>query len=346
MTELKPDLAAAPVPAHPAITVVAPMRNESAYVEDLVADLAAQDVQEEFEVIIADGGSTDGSPNLLKAAAERAGLRLTLLDNPRGFASPGLNLCIREAKGDIIVRFDCHTRYPPDYVRRCVEGVRETGAWNVGGIFTAIGTTPIERAVACALDSPFGGHNWTRKAAAGRRIEVDTNYLGAFPREALERVGLYDEELVVTEVEDLNLSLQRAGGKVLLDPDIRSYYRPRGSFGDLFHQYFRYGYWKVAAMVKHRAVLSARSVVPCVFVLSLVGLGIACVFGVTARWLLFAELAIYALGALVFGVLAIRRRKETLRLLPLVMAAFATFHVSHGLGMLGGVGRQLLRKNP
>src|SRR5262249_58140651 len=123
MTELKPDLAATAAPAHPAVSVVAPMRDEGPYIEDLVADLVAEDIDEECEVIVADGGSTDGSPELLRAAAERAGLRLTLLDNPRAYASPGLNLCIRAARGDIIVRLDCHTRYPADYVRRCVEGV-------------------------------------------------------------------------------------------------------------------------------------------------------------------------------------------------------------------------------
>lgn len=324
------------------MSVIAPMRNEGPYVEDLVADLTAQDIEEEFEVIIADGRSTDGSGEVLTNAAERMGLRLKLLDNPCGYASPGLNLCIREAQGDVIVRLDCHTRYPADYVRRCVEAVRETGAWNIAGIFTAIGTTPMERAGACALDSPFGGHNWTRKRAAGCRIEVDTNYLGAFPREALVRVGLYDEDLVVGEVEALNLALRKAGGKILLDPDIHSFYHPRGSFRSLFRQYYRYGYWKVAAMAKHGAVLSARSVVPCIFVLSLIGIGIAAIFSTTARWLLLAEVAVYVLGALVFGAVAIRRRRESLRLLPRVVGVFATFHVAHGLGMLHGGVRRLL----
>ena len=132
------------------VSLVAPMLNEARHVEPLVADLAAQDLEGELEVIVADGGSTDGSRELLSAAAACAGLPLRVVGNPARWASAGLNACIREASGDLIVRIDCHTRYPRDYVRRCVAAVEETGAWNVGGIFRAVGRTPMERAVACA----------------------------------------------------------------------------------------------------------------------------------------------------------------------------------------------------
>ncbi len=336
MTQTQPESTPISSPPRVAVSLVAPMRNESSYVEDLVRDLAAQDIEEPFEVIVADGGSTDGSPGLLRSAAEKAGLDLILVDNPEGHASPGLNRCIRAASGDVIVRLDCHTRYPADYVRRCVEAVRETGAANVAGVFTAIGRTPTERAIACALDSPFGGHNWTRNLDAGGRVEVDTNYLGAFPKEALDGVGMYDEDLVVGEVEDLNLSLRKAGGIVLLDPRIHSYYYPRGSFGSLFHQYYRYGYWKVAVIAKHRQVISGRAVVPCVFVLSLAGLGLAGLASRNARRLLGAEVAFYSLGAVAFGVAAVRKRRESPALLPRVTASFPIFHIAHGTGMVHG----------
>jgi hypothetical protein len=95
-------------------------------------------------------------------------------------------------------------------------------------------------------------------------------------------------------------------------------------------------------MAKHRGIMSGRSIVPCVFVISLAGLGVAAVFDTTARWLLAAELGVYLVAALVFGVLAVRRRQETFRLGPRVLAVFATFHVAHGLGMLHGGTRRLL----
>jgi succinoglycan biosynthesis protein ExoA len=344
MTEVMSESRVPPAPPRPAVSVIAPMLNEASYIDHLVSDLAEQDIEEPFETIIADGGSTDGSVELLRAAAEQAGLDLLILDNPDRYQSHGLNRCIRAASGDVIVRLDCHTRYPADYVRRCVDSVRETGAANVAGVFTAIGRTPTERAVACALESPFGGHNWTRNATAGERVEVDTNYLGAFRKDALERVGMYDEDLIIGEVEDLNLTLRDAGETILLDPEIRSYYYPRGSYLALFRQYYRYGYWKVAVMDKHRRIISGRSVVPCVFVLSLVGLGLASVESRWARRLLAAEAVAYSAGAVGFGFAA-ARKCESMPLLPRVMAAFATFHVAHGSGMVHGAVDKLLSRH-
>ncbi len=330
----------------PRVSVIIPVKNEADYVDGLVADLAAQDLVEPFEVVVADGRSTDQTVELLEAAAGREGLRLTVVDNPQGFQSPGLNLCISHSVGDILVRLDAHTKYPADYVRHCVEAVRETGAWNASGVFTPIGRTPMERAVACALDSPFGGHNWTRKLAENVRVEVDTNYLGAFPRQALERVGGYDEDLFVGEVEDVNLSLRKAGGRVILDPAIRSYYYPRGSFGALFLQYFRYGYWKLAVMRKHRALISGRSVVPAAFVLLLLGLAVAATVSSVARIALAAIVGLYGLSALAFGIEAVRRRGESFRLLPRVVGVFPTFHLSHGLGMIVSAFGYIIGRKP
>ena len=176
------------------ISVVAPIRNEGSNVEHFVSDLAAQDFPGDVEVLVADGNSDDGSAERLRDAAWAAGLNLRVLDNPAGWVSHGLNACIREARGDLIVRLDCHSRYSGDYLRRCAELSERTGAWNVGGRLVPTGTTPMERAVACAMDSPFGGIGWTR-AAGGGPVETDTVTFGAFRPEAFEHAGLFDETL-------------------------------------------------------------------------------------------------------------------------------------------------------
>src|SRR5207244_9432421 len=138
--------------------------------EGLAADLAAQDWGGELELIFADGLSTDGTPALLRAAAEQLGLDVTILENPAQWASPGLNRCLERATGDLIVRLDCHSRYPADYISRCAAVSEETRAWCVGGVFEPLGHTPTQRAVACALDSPFGGHNWWRYRGLHGRV--------------------------------------------------------------------------------------------------------------------------------------------------------------------------------
>jgi succinoglycan biosynthesis protein ExoA len=318
------------------------MRNEVAHVERLVADIAAQDLDRFVELLVADGGSTDGSLRRLTEAARQARVELRVIFNPARWVPQGLNACIRQATGDLIVRLDCHSRYPPDYLRRCVLLAEETGAHNVGGIVVPEGRTRMERAVACAMDSAFGGIGWTRHGKSPGVAETDTVTYGAFRPDAFRLAGLFDESLIRNQDDEFNLRLREAGGTILLDPSIRVYYTPRGSLLALFRQYYQYGLWKPHVMRKHRKVLSARSLAPLAFVASLVALVAAGMVFEPARWLLAAELAAYAGAAVAFGLESVRRRRESWRLLPRVLVSFLTFHVAYGLGMLRGSIRVLL----
>jgi succinoglycan biosynthesis protein ExoA len=328
------------------VSVIAPMFNEAEHIEDVVADVAAQDFEGQLELIVADGASTDGSVELLRAAAERHGLPLQLIDNPDRWVSPGLNACIRAATGDLVVRIDCHSRYPSDYVRRCVEVAEETGADNVGGVLVANGSTPTQRAAASAMSSAFGGIGWTRHDD-DERVEVDTVPFGAFRPDAFRRAGLFDESLVRNQDDEFNLRLRLAGGRIVRDPSITLTYTPRGSFRALARQYFEYGRWKVPVMLKHRRVVSMRSLAPAMLVLSFLTLTALSIVTHHALAFLLAELATYAAGAVFFAVRAIRSGGESWRLLPRVAAVFPTIHLAYGLGMAAGwlraaVGRAVL----
>jgi succinoglycan biosynthesis protein ExoA len=318
------------------VSIVAPMLNEAGHLDAFVADVAGQDFRGEIELLVADGGSEDGSPERLQELSEQARVDLTLLPNPSRWVSSGLNACIKRAQGDLIVRLDCHSRYPADYVRRCAEAAEETGAWNVGGIVVPEGETRMERAVACAMDSPFGGIGWTRHAEVGTRVEVDTVTYGAFRPEAFRLAGTFDESLVRNQDDELNLRLRLAGGRIVLDPSIRVRYRPRGSLTKVFRQYYEYGRWKVPVMLKHRRALSGRSLVPIAFVSSLATLAVLSSGTGLARRLLAGEVALYGACAFGFAAASIRRRGEAWMLLPATATTFFAFHGGYGLGMLRG----------
>jgi glycosyltransferase involved in cell wall biosynthesis len=317
------------------VSVVAPMFNEADHVEELVADVAAQDYEGELEFLVADGGSTDGSVDLLRAAAGKHGLEVQVLDNPARWVSHGLNAAIRAASGDLVIRVDCHSRYPSDYVRRCVEVAVETGADNVGGVLVARGRTPTQRAAASAMSSPFGGIGWSRHAD-DERAEVDTVPFGAFRPDAFRRAGLFDESLVRNQDDEFNLRLRRAGGRIVRDPSIRLEYTPRGSFRALWRQYYQYGRWKVPVMLKHRRVVSMRSLAPAALVVSFVLLTVLSIVTHHALAFLLAELGAYLAGAVIFGIRAVRSRGESWRLVPRVVAVFPTIHLAYGLGMAAG----------
>jgi succinoglycan biosynthesis protein ExoA len=349
------------------ISVIAPMLNEAAHVDQFVADIAAQDFSGEIEMIVADGGSSDGSLARLQAAGERARLDLTVLENSASWVSHALNACIERASGDLLVRLDCHSRYPTDYLRRCARAAEEeTNALVVGGVIVAEGQTVAERAVACAMDSPFGGIGfyrifrddggllqrvagmfgmpWAREPEKAKRVDSDTLTFGAFRPEAFERAGLFDESLRRNQDDEFNLRVRRAGGRVVLDPAIRVHYRPRGSLRGVFRQYYEYGLWKVPVMLKHQQLPSPRSLAPLIFVSSLAGLAPAAAFSSGGRRLLATQVGAYAVMAVLFAGVSIRGRRESWTLLPRVAAVFPVFHVGYGLGMLRGWARAAARR--
>lgn len=317
------------------ISVIVPMRNEVHRVQGLVDDLAAQDFEGEVEIFVADGESTDGSVELLIAAAERAGVDVTVFSNPERTVAPGLNACVARATGDLIVRLDCKSRYPSDYFRRCAVAAEETGAHNVGGVVLPAGGTATERAVSCAMATVFGGIR-TGVTGGTERSETDTVYCGAFRPEAFRLAGGY-EDYGPDHDEEFNLRLRQAGGRIVLDPSIRAYYTNRRSFRDVFQQYHAYGLWKVPVMLRHRRVLSARSLVPPAFVGSLVVLGSAAVPWTAARRVLAAELVAYSGCAIGFAALAARSHGEPLRLIPRIAAVYPTFHLAYGTGLWRGL---------
>ncbi len=317
------------------VSVVVPMRNERRHIAAFVASLAAQDFTGTVEVLVADGDSTDGSVALLEERARATGVDLRVLPNPARSTSRGLNQCIAHATGDLIVRMDCHSTYPPDYLRRCAEAASETGAWNVGGVVEPRGRTAMERAVAAAMDCAFGGIGWTRHSGTAERVEVDTVTFGAFRPDAFRQAGTFDEDLVRNQDDELNLRLRLAGGRIVLDPGIRVSYVPRGSLRGVFSQYHGYGFWKVPVMLKHRRILSARSLAPLALVVSAGTLTALAPLSSRARGLLGAEVTVYATTALGFAVTATLRRGE-LDLLPRTLAVFPAFHLGYGLGMLQG----------
>ena len=131
-------------------------------------------------------------------------------------------------------------------------------------------------------------------------MTTDTVTFGAFRPEAFERAGMFDETLVRNQDDEFNLRLRRAGGQIMLDPDITVMYRPRGSIVRVWRQYYEYGLWKVPVMLKHRRVLTMRSVAPLAFVLATILLFAATMRFPLARRLLVLQWSVY--GAAGVGV--------------------------------------------
>ena len=253
------------------VSVIAPCRNEVAYIDAFCDSVLSQKLPEgwRLEVLVADGGSDDGTRRRL-AQRVAADTRLVAVDNPGCIVSTGLNVCLEQARGDVIVRMDIHTYFAPDYVAECIDALQRTQADNVGGAWVAEGVGPTGRAIAAAFQSRWvvGGARSRDMAYEG---EVDTVYLGCWPRQTLARIGGFDETLVRNQDDEHNLRLRLAGGRIWQSARIRSWYRPRDRLAYLFRQQYQYGYWRPFVMRKHGRPGSVRQLVPAAFVAALCG---------------------------------------------------------------------------
>ncbi len=329
----------------PFVSVLMPIRNEADFIARSLSAALAQDyAPERFEVLVIDGQSSDDTRAIvMQTIASRPEISARLIDNPARIVAAALNAGLREASGAIIVRVDGHTVIAPDYVRQCVAALARTGADNVGGPMTAVGSNPLGAAIALATSSPFGVGG-ARFHYSNTEEWVDTVYMGAWPREVFARIGSFDEAFVRNQDDEFNYRLLGAGGKILLSPAIRSEYANRGTLGALWRQYFGYGFYKVLVMRKHPRQMRPRQFAPPLLAGSLL---LGALLSPFSRWIraLFVGLAaLYALANLAASWrIASRHGRLHLRRLPVV---FAVLHLSYGFGFLIGVARFALTPGP
>ena len=327
---------------NPLVSIVLPCRNEQGYIQACLQSALNQEPPERgFEILVADGMSTDGTREYLDQMAKKHS-QIHVLDNPGRIVSTGLNAAIRAARGEIIVRMDAHTIYAPDYVRQCLAVMSETGADNVGGPMQTTAKKFMERAIRAAFHSTFavGG---ARSHQVGYEGYVDTVIYGCWKKEVFERIGYFDEELVRNQDDEHNLRLARAGGRIYQSTRIRSWYHVRGSMRTLFRQYMQYGYWKVLVVRKHRMPASWRHLVPGAFVASLCLLAVLSLFWPPALWGAVGLAVLYA-AAMLMATIVIAARAEW-ALLPVLPVVVACFHIGYGYGFLRGILDFVVLKN-
>jgi len=319
----------------PQVSVIIPCRNERAFIAPCLDSILACDYPtDRLEILVADGMSNDGTREILqKYAASHPQVRL--IDNPPKIVPTGLNQAIRQSRGEIIVRMDAHTEYAPDYIRQCVAVLSETGADNVGGAARTKAVGDLQQAISLAYHSRFaaGGALFHQVEYEG---EVDTVTYGCWRKAKLVELGMFDEELVRNQDDELNLRITRSGGRIWQSARIRSWYQPRASLGALWRQYSQYGYWKVRVIQKHKIPASWRHLVPGAWLASLVLLLVLAPFLWWARWLLVAHLSSYLLANLAASWLTCRAAGQY-RFLPLLPPVFACYHLGYGYGFLRGV---------
>ena len=317
----------------PFVSIVVPLLNEEATIERLARSLLEQTYpHDRYEILMADGGSRDGTLALLRRADP--GGRVRVLDNPGRTAPAALNVLLAAAQGEIVTRVDGHSFVAPDYLERIVDVMETTGESVVGGPVQMEADTPFRRALVQALYAPVGVGSVPYRTLRAR-AHVESLQTGSFRRQVLDAVGPFDESLAVVEDLDMNTRIRKAGFKLLLDPAIRFWYVPRESLSSLGRQIFTVGRVKAWILQKHPDIFKVKYVLPSVLVL---GVGAASVLallgGGATRRLSAAFLALYA--GTVAGF-ALSRVGSLGAGAARLLAILPTLHFGYGLGFLRGV---------
>ena len=314
-----------------------PVRNEADFIGQAVQSILDSDYPaEKMEVLIVDGDSDDDTRRIVEKLAE-SDARIKILDNPRRIVPMAMNIALKEMQGDVFIRIDGHVKIPADFISKSIQCLNEhPDAWVVGGYIETVADDYIGRAIAAAMCSPVGAGN-ARFRLGDYEGWVDTLAFGAHHKWVVDKIGYFDEELVRNQDDEFNLRIILGGGKIWMSKSIRCIYFSRSSLSKLWRQYFQYGFWRIRTFQKHKRPAVFRQLVPLLFVLSVLFLGVAGLFWKLFWYLLETGMILYVMvlfvGAFIVG------RKSGWRFVPIAPVVFLILHFAYGFGSLWGIVR-------
>ena len=315
----------------PTVSIIIPCYNEEKTIRILLDAIFAQTYpMDEMEVVIADGLSEDNTRAEIAAFQDaHPDLEIILIDNEARIIPAGLNLAVGMARGEILVRLDAHSAPNPDYVSFSVDALSAGLGDNVGGVWDIHPGADgwVAESIAVAAAHPLGVGDALYRHAEQAQL-VDTVPFGVFRRELIERIGFFDESLLANEDYEFNARIRQSGGKIWLDPAIRSIYFARPTLSALSRQYWNYGFWKWKMLRRYPKTLRWRQALPPVFVLSILGLLILGFFFPFFFFLFALEFFFY------FFILLLAALKKKTFGLPI---AITTMHLSWGSGLLWSI---------
>ncbi len=329
------------------IAIIVPVRNESRFIrrtlEALVNQLYPAD---KIEILVIDGQSTDGTPEIVDQMAA-VNVRLRRIDNPRRWSSAARNLGVQWSNGEIILVVDGHCELTDrHYMEKLVTAFEKSNADCVGRPQPqeVSGASPLQQAIAAARSSPIGHHPDSHIYSDKEGFVPAISVAVAYRRSVFDKVGLFDESFDACEDVELNYRIDRAGLKCFFAPEIRLPYEPRSTLGGLFRQLVRYGRGRMRLLRKHPETWSLKTLVPALFVVGLfVGL-LGSFFFPWCAWIYAATMLIYFLIIAAASIHASKNVSswQAAFWLPVILVLI---HIASGWGQLIELLRPV-RRNP
>jgi succinoglycan biosynthesis protein ExoA len=322
------------------VSVLVPVLDEASNIRDSVAAMLAQRVDGPIELLLADGGSGDGTRELLDELAA-GDHRVRVLENPRGWTPSGLNVCLRHALGEYVARMDAHSFYPDNYLQSGIDRLRAGGTDWVSGPQVIEGQGRVQRAFALALESRLG-RGGSRRWAAGRdggdvarEWELDSGvFTGVWRREKVLEIGGWDERWWRNQDSEMAARFLERGAHLVCLAEMAARYVPRDSLRGLVRQYDGYGFYRAATARRHPDSLRRSALLMPLLVCCWIA---ALLAPRPLRGLARSGVVVYLATIASTGIAA--RRKSPPAVAATVPLVLATMHIGAGVGFLRGIRR-------
>jgi len=311
------------------LSIIIPTFNEANHVRNLL-DRLLQMSPKEKEIFIVDGGSMDGTVDIVKEISKRNPI-VQLVRNSDRFVSQGFNKAFPQTSGTYVSLIGAHTKYPKNYFQIAIDILEQNEADVIGGNLQHRGVGLIGKTIARCMSSRFGVGGVQFRTSSKKQF-VDTVPFAIYKREIFERIGLFDESLIRNQDDELHYRIAAKGYRILMNPAMKTEYFVRPSLMKLFSQYFQYGFFKPFVLKKVKSGAKIRHFLPLFFVLYILSLPLAVIFPI---WL--SPMFLYILLNIGFSVV----NQKSLMPFMISFVVYLILHLSYGLGFLFGLFRVL-----
>jgi glycosyltransferase involved in cell wall biosynthesis len=324
------------------VTIIIPCRNECNFIAKTLDSVFEQDYPKDFlEVLVIDGMSDDGTNEIIEQYCKKY-KALRICKNPNKTVPHALNIGLENSVGEVIIRMDAHCIYPSNYISKLVFYLYELNADNVGGAWITIpgSKSKMAQSIALATSSIFGIGNARYRLTNDKIIEVDTVPFGCYKRSVFEKIGVFDEDMIRNQDDELNVRLKKHGGKIFLIPEIKIEYCARPDLLKTMKMFYQYGLFKPLVMKKVGQPASVRQFIPLALILLILCIPILFFIHSFLFKISVLILLLYLFLLIFFSILS--SLGKSIKLFVLLAIVFATIHISYGWGYLSGIFRFII----
>lgn len=323
------------------ITVIIAVKNEEQYIEKCLQSLINQDFPHDlYQIAVVDGLSRDQTMKIVKGYRENYPDLIKIYQNPKEWQAVGRNIAIQnEKKSDLIAYIDGHCVADRQWLSTLYDSLQTQSETKVAGV-GSVHTSPeddslIGKAIEQVFSTSVGGIGSSFRRAKGKKEAITAPFV-LYKREALEKVGLYDEDMKYGEDFTLNYKLRKAGYKLLVDPKAIVYYYKRGTFISFLIQMYNYGITKAIIGKKYPSSLKVFHCIPSIVVISLAAVGIAGIYVMEFRLLLYLMIFLYIVVIISSSLISAFKKRQWI-FAGLMLILYLIEHLAYSIGFLRGL---------